>query len=65
MIDGYSEPYRFDRNKNGGGVLIYTREGIPSKLLAHHKLPFDIEGIFVELNLRKKEVITFWVIPSA
>ena len=22
VIDGYSEPYRFDRNRNGGGVLI-------------------------------------------
>ena len=65
MIDGYSEPYRFDRNRNGGGVLIYIREDIPSKLLADHKLPHDIEGIFVELNLRKKEVVTFWVIPSA
>ena len=55
VIDGYSEPYRFDRNRNGGGVLIYIREDIPSKLLADHKLPHDTEGIFVELNLRKKK----------
>ena len=48
-----------------GGVLIYTREDIPSKLLGHQKFPLDIEGIFVELNLRKKEVITFRVVPSA
>ena len=34
VIVGYSEPYRFYRNKNGGGVLIYIREDIPSKLLA-------------------------------
>ena len=65
VTDGCSEPYRFDRNRNGGGVLIYIPEDIPSKLLADHKLPHDIEGIFVELNLRKKEVVTFWVIPSA
>ena len=58
-IDGYSEPYRFDRNRNGGGVLIYIREDIPSKLLADHKLPHDIEGIFVELNLRKKKWLLF------
>ena len=26
MIDSYSEPYRFDRNRNGGGVLyLYFR----------------------------------------
>ena len=23
LIDGYSEPYRLDRNRNGGGVMIY------------------------------------------
>ena len=28
MIDGYSEPYRFDRNRNGGKVFIYIRENI-------------------------------------
>ena len=54
VIDGYSEPYRFNKNRNGGGVLIYIREDIPSRLLAEHKLPHDNEGIFVELNLRKK-----------
>ena len=55
MIDSYSESYRFDRNRNGGRVLPYIREDIPSKLLADHKLPHDIEGIFVELNLKKKK----------
>ena len=29
-IDGYSEPYRFDRNRNGGGVLIYIRHTKPT-----------------------------------
>ena len=47
MIDGYREPYRFDRNRNGDGVLIYIREDISSKLLADHKLPHGIERIFV------------------
>ena len=65
IIGGYSEPYRFDRNRNGGVVLIYVIEEIPGELLADHKLPHDIDGIFVELNLRKKEVITFWVVPCA
>ena len=59
IIDGYSEPYCFDRNRNGVGVFIYIREDIPSKLLADHKLPHDIEGIFVELNLRKKKWLLF------
>ena len=49
-----SEPDRFDRNRNRSGILIFIGEDIPSQLLADHKLPHDTEGIFVELNLRKK-----------
>ena len=41
-IDGYSEPFRRDRNKYGGCTLIYTREDIPWKILDNHKLPDDI-----------------------
>ena len=55
LIEGYSEPYHFDGSRNGGGVLIYVREDIPHKLLTDHKLSHDIEGIFVELNLRKNK----------
>ena len=29
----FSEPYRFDRNGNGGGILLYIREDVPSKLI--------------------------------
>ena len=32
-LEGYATPYRSDRNANGGGILLYTREDIPSKLL--------------------------------
>ena len=28
LIDGYSEPYRLDRNRDGGGVMIYVREDL-------------------------------------
>ena len=59
VIDGYNEPYRFDRNRNRDGVLIYIQEDIPSKPLAGHKLKHDTEGIFVELILRKKKWLLF------
>ena len=26
LMDGFSKPYRFDRNKYGGGVMIYIRD---------------------------------------
>ena len=59
MIKGYSEPYRLDRNRNGGGVLIYIREDIPSKNLISHTIPSDIEGLFIELNLRNSKWLLF------
>ncbi len=57
MIDGFSKPYRRDRTANGGGILIYVRDGIPSKELNEHNFPEDIEGIFVELNFRKSKCL--------
>ena len=52
-IEGFNEPYRIDRNRSGGGLLIYVREDIPSRLLNLHSFPNDIEGLIVEINLRK------------
>ena len=52
QIHGYSEPYRFDRNGNGGGILVFIREDIPSKLVESQ---MKIEGFFIELNLRRKK----------
>ena len=50
FIEGFSTPYRLDRDSNGGGFLLYVREDIPSNLIViENKL---IESFFVELNLR-------------
>lgn len=59
MIEGYSEPYRLDRNRNGGGVLIYVREDIPSKVLKKHSFTKYVEGLFLEINLRKTKLLFF------
>ena len=56
-IDGFSTPYRLDRNCNGGGVMIYVRKDIPSKELKNHKFSKNIEAIFVEINLRKSKFL--------
>ena len=58
-MEGYSEPYQMDRNRKGGGVLIFVREDIPSKRLNRHNFPVDMEGIFLEINLRKKKWLLF------
>ena len=58
-IDGFSATFRLDENRIGGGVLIYIREDMPYKQLTKHILPDDIEGIFVEINLRKTKWLLF------
>ena len=30
LLDGYSVPFRFDRNGNGGGILLYIRSKLSS-----------------------------------
>ena len=54
-MDGFSLPYRLDRNRNGGGVMIFVRENIPSKLLTKPNFPSGVEGLFVELNFTKSK----------
>ena len=52
-ISGFATPFRRDRNEFGGGIMVFVREDIPSKLISKETL--DIEGIFIELNFRKKK----------
>ena len=59
MIEGFSIPFRFDRNRSGGGVIVYVRDNIPRKQLTKHTLPDDIEGVFIEANLRKIKWLIF------
>ena len=54
-------PYRLGRNRNGGVVILYVREDIPSKVLRKHLFPNDIEGTFVEINFRKSK----WLLSGA
>ena len=54
MIDGFSVPYRYDRNVYGGGVLVYFRNNITAKLLELENLPSDIKAIFIEMNIKSK-----------
>ena len=34
LIKEFSEPYRFDRNSKGGGIMLFIREDTPSKFLS-------------------------------
>ena len=54
VIDGFSTRYRLDRDSNGGGIMLYVREDIPSNLLATDEKN-HIESFYVELNLRNEK----------
>ena len=60
QIEGYSTPYRIDRNHRGGGVIIYVREDIPSKLLTSYVFPTDIEAIFLEKKTHTTNLVTVY-----
>ena len=53
LMKGFAEPFRLDRSRNGGGVMIYIRDDFPSRLLLKHDFPSYIEVLYIELNFRK------------
>ena len=55
LIDGLTPPYRLGRNANGGGIMLYVRQDIASKLLSNNDQDSEIENIFVQINLRSKK----------
>ena len=45
-IEGYAPPFRYDRKSHGGGILLFIREDITTKIITKTPLK-DFEGIFV------------------
>ena len=58
-MEGYAPLFRYDRNSHGVGILLFIRKDIPTKIISTIILK-DFEGIFVELNFRKKNVLLFY-----
>ena len=50
-IDGFTT-CRCDKNRNGGGMLLYIKESTPSNLLHTDDI---IEGFYIEISIRKKK----------
>ena len=57
QIEDYA-PYRLDRNANGGGIFLYIREDIPSKMLNPNMC---IESFSLKINMRKKKWLSLHV----
>ena len=46
-IDSYMKPYRYDRNKHGGGLLVHAKVGLPAKELQGYSFPDGIKAIAI------------------
>ena len=54
-LQGFCDPYRFDRNRNGGGIMLCVIEDILSRLI-EKSFCNNGEYFFVKINLRKKNL---------
>ena len=55
LLPGFQEPLRLDINHGSGGLLVYIKASLPSKILSKFKLPINIQIIPFEINLRKEK----------
>ena len=52
-LDGFGKPFRLDRNRNGGGIMLFIGNDIPAKVVSTDDRP--IESFYVELNFQDKK----------
>ena len=52
-IDSFHAPFRFDRDKNGGEIILHIWEDIQARVLSHNFS--SAESFFVEIILHKKK----------
>ena len=41
LIEGFGKPFRLDRNKNGGGIMLFVRSNIPAKVISTDENLFE------------------------
>ena len=51
ILEGFTPPYRLDRTTHGGGLMLFLREDIPTKLLPNINPSGNIDNVFVEISL--------------
>ena len=53
--------FRYDRNRFGGGLLLYVNDKIPSKFLDKHSISTDIELFAVDFRQNKRKWLSLCV----
>ena len=59
MLKVLAHHLKLDRNKNGGGIILYTRNYIIASKLTSCTFPNDIEAFFIEKNLKWQQMADF------
>ena len=55
LIPGFHKPMRLDITNKRGGMLVYIKSSLPSRVMSNFKLLENIQVIPFELNLRKEK----------
>ena len=55
MINGFSAPFRLDQNDKSGGIILYIREDIRSRLVSTESS--QVEGFFRRNKFTKQEKV--------
>ena len=58
MNKGFSVPFRLHRNDKDGGIILYIREDMPSRLVSTESS--EVEGFSLEINLQNKKKWLLW-----
>ena len=60
LLDKFKKPYRLDKSKTSGGLLVYVLQDIPSKPLYNFDIPKDLQIVPFEITLKNRK----WLIIS-
>ena len=58
-LDGFKKPYRLDVSATSGGLLIYVKVNLPSKVVNLYDFNKDIQCVPIELNVANKRYVIF------
>ena len=61
LIPGFHEPMRLGIASKSGGMLVYIKSSLPSRIMSNFKVPKNTEVIPFELTIRKEKWLFFSV----
>ena len=60
LLNGFKKPFRLDKSRNSGGLMVFVRSDIPSRRLSDFSLTDDLQAIPFELSIKNRK----WLVVS-